>query len=132
MRSREFDACARSYGVSACKLISQRMFETPPRELRDLVYGDIVLDVCMTVAQTKVDIEESSEDSAWSSYEALQEAGSTMPLVRRFSFLKRHYFQASYMGIEFVKELINTYFRKIPFKVRAEDLFARSGRQEFF
>jgi hypothetical protein len=132
MRSREFDACARSYGVSACKLISQRMFETLPRELRDLVYDDIVLDVCMTVAQTEVDSEENSHVSAWSSYEALQGVRSTTLLDRRFSFLKRHYFQASYMGVEFVKELINTYFRKIPFKVRAEDLFARNGQQEFF
>ena len=41
---REFDACARSYGVSACKLTSQRMLATLPRELRDLVYDHILQD----------------------------------------------------------------------------------------
>lgn len=132
MRSREFDAYARSYGVSACKLISQRMFETLPRELRDMVYDNIVLDCCTTDTYTEADREENSHVGAWCSYKALPEARSTTPLDRRFSFLKRHYFQASYMGVEFVKELINTYFRKTPFKVRAEELFAGTGQQEFF
>ena len=62
----------------------------------------------------------------------MKEAKSTTPLDVRFSFLKRHYFQASYMGVDFVKELINTHFRTTPFKIRAEELFARRGHQEFF
>jgi hypothetical protein len=105
------------------------MFEALPRELRDLVYDNILVDAC--VADERNDT--SDEDTLnVDERKVLPEARSTTPLDKRFSFLKRHYFQASYMGTEFVKELINTYFRKAPFKVRAEELFARSGQQEFF
>jgi hypothetical protein len=36
------------------------------------------------------------------------------------------------MGVEFVKELINTHFRMTPFKIRAQELFEKQGHQEFF
>jgi hypothetical protein len=59
-------------------------------------------------------------------------AKSTTPLDLHFSFLKRHYFRASYMGVGFVDELINIYFKAVPFRIRAEDMFTRCGHQEFF
>ena len=60
------------------------------------------------------------------------DAKKSTPLHRRFSFPRRHCFQASYMGVEFVKEHIHTHFRLTPFQVRAEALYSRRGHQEFF
>jgi hypothetical protein len=73
--------------------------------------------LCITDAQMEAEGEESSHIGTWFSYEALQDATSTTPLDRRFSFLKRYFFQASYMDVELVKELINTHFGSIPSKV---------------
>jgi hypothetical protein len=132
MDDREFDACARTYGVSACKQIGQLMMETLPRELRDLIYHDLH-DPYIADPQVGVHNDEDASSDIWGSLdETRQQAKSTAPLNLRFSFLKQHYFRASYMGVGFVKELINTHFKAVPFKIRAEDLFTRRGHQEFF
>ena len=127
---REFDACIRSYSLASCRQISQRMFGTLPRELRDLVYSGLSADACIP-EEDKV-MEEMDGIELFQKLRDAAGAKKSTPLHRRFSFLRRHCFQASRMGVEFVKELINTHFRLTPFQVRAEALYSRCGHQEFF
>ncbi|KAJ4367134.1 hypothetical protein N0V83_007664 [Neocucurbitaria cava] len=47
-------------------------------------------------------------------------------------FFRRHYFQVSFMGLGFVREIIDTYFRKEPFRILHHELFTGRGNQEFF
>jgi hypothetical protein len=114
------------------KQIGRRMMETLPRELRDMIYHSLhdpyIADPQVCVQND----EDSNSDTGGSLSEAIQKSKSTPPLDLRFSFLKRHYFRASYMGVGFVKELINTHFKAVPFKIRAEDLFTRCDDQECF
>jgi hypothetical protein len=127
--NREFDACALSYGVSACKQISLRMTMTLPRELRDLIYQNLQESYTEALQAHVEGDEEASSEFNRNLNDAIVEAKSTTPIDLRFSFLKRHHFRASYMGVDFVKEEINAYFRSLPFKVQAEEL---NGHQEFF
>jgi hypothetical protein len=132
MENREFDACARSYGVSVCKQIGPLMMETLPRELRDLIYHSLHDPYTADPQVCVQNDQDSNSDTGGSLSEAMQKSKPTAPLDIRFSFLKRHYFRASYMGVGFVKELINTHFKAVPFRIRAEDLFTICGHQEFF
>ncbi|RAR14302.1 5'-methylthioadenosine phosphorylase [Stemphylium lycopersici] len=116
--------------LAACKQISQRMFETLPRELRDLIYCGLSADIYIPEQDKDITEMDGVEFS-----QKLRDAGDaekSTPLHRRFSFFRRHCFQASYMGVEFVKELINAYFRLTPFRLRVEELYSRHGHQEFF
>jgi hypothetical protein len=93
------------------------MMETLPRELRDMIYGSLhdphIADPPPCVGPD----EDANSDTRGSLNEATNEAKSTKPLDLRFSFLKRNYFQASYMGVDIVKELVHTHFETVPLKI---------------
>jgi hypothetical protein len=107
------------------------MMETLPRELRDMIYHCLhdpyIADPPPCVGPN----EDTDGDSGGSINEAANGAMTMTPLDLRFSFLKRHYFQASYMGVDLVKELVNTHFKAVPFKIQAEQLVAKIGHREF-
>jgi hypothetical protein len=106
------------------------MMETMPRELRDCIYRSILQDLYTELRSDNIEMEENAEAEAISPLRAAQSRkNAEAALNLQFWFLRRHYFQASYMGVEFVKELINTHLRERPFKVRAKHLL---DQQQFF
>ncbi|CAO2649614.1 Nn.00g069990.m01.CDS01 [Neocucurbitaria sp. VM-36] len=132
------DACAQSYGTAVCNELAEVMFEAIPRELRDIVYHALLQDAHpMTLPHNEDEVEQSNMGlerfmGVFNACGATNKGKLNTPLDYRFAFFKRHYFQVSYMGLGFVREIIDTHFRKTPFRIQHEELFSRRGHQDFF
>ena len=103
------------------------MFHYLPRGLRDIIFQTISLDPVDTIDEPisyicgyMIDLREAQEGSLQT------------PLDHRFKFLERHNLQPSYTGSSFVREMVDTYFRFIPFKIDQVELCSCRGHQNFF